>query len=306
MTFLYLLLTSLYEPEETDGIRRCAPHPFRPRSYTQNEFAAYCADMNIALAYHKGLDDWKDDKNLMGRAQAGLLRKAYQKVEQRYPEKCGAIEECLQAIGSAEAVSDTLPDTPVNLTARMLGTIYRFREDHWADTMRETGEALGRFVYFMDAYDDLTADIRRGQYNPLREYAEQADYETFCKDSLTLLIAEATEAFETLPLVQDIEILRNVLYAGVWARYEARLRKQKQGKLMPTKKGTCRARREASARWAPPRRGERPEVESFTSTGSGSELCDDKAESVGDRVPYSNTNRTTASNGEAVGKEGET
>ena len=233
MTFLFILLTSLYEPEEKTGEKRCVLHPLRPRPYVQNDFSDYCADMNIALAYHKGLDDWKDDRSLAGRTQAKLLTKAYQRVEALYPEKCAAIEACLGAIGCMEAENSTLPDGPANLTARMLGMIFRYREDEWADTLWEVGQALGRFIYLMDAYDDLAADLRRGRYNPLKEYAGQEDYEEFCKDSLTLLVAEATEAFETLPLVQDMDILRNVLYSGVWARYEAKRKKRKGEQLMP-------------------------------------------------------------------------
>ncbi len=234
MTFLLILLTSLYEPEEKTGQARCLPHPVHSRSYLQNPLSAYCADMNIALAYHKSLDDWKDDGSLMGKAQARLLHKAYRQVEGRYPEKCKAIEECLAAIGCLESEGAALPDEPANLTARMLGMIFAYQADHWADTLRQLGEALGRFIYLMDAYDDLPSDLKHKRYNPLKEYANQADYEDFCKDSLTLLIAEATEAFETLPLMLDVDILRNILYAGVWVRYEMqRQRKQKQGKLLP-------------------------------------------------------------------------
>ena len=37
---------------------------------------------------------------------------------------------------------------------------------------------------------------------------------------LTMMMAECSKAFEQLPLIDDIEILRNVLYSGVWYRYE--------------------------------------------------------------------------------------
>ena len=38
-------------------------------------------------------------------------------------------------------------------------------------------------------------------------------------ETLELLIAEAVEYFEVLPLEQDLDILRNILYSGVWQRY---------------------------------------------------------------------------------------
>jgi len=233
MTFLFVLLSSLYEPEENEREKRCVFHPLHPRPYLNNEYAAYCADMNIALAYHKGLDDWHDDRNPTGRMRAKMLKNAYQRVVALYPETCEGIQACLRTIGGLEKSGAEAPDAPVNLTARMLGLIFCYREDNWSDTMREMGEALGRFIYFMDAYDDLAVDIRRKRYNPLREHVGQEDYEAFCMDSLMLLIAEAANAFETLPLIRDVDLLRNILYAGVWSRYEQRHKKSSKGMLMP-------------------------------------------------------------------------
>ena len=92
---------------------------------------------------------------------------------------------------------------------------------------------LGRFIYLMDAYDDLEADRRRGRYNPLRDMSLQDDYEERILESLTLLIAESTDAFETLPLVKDMDILRNILYAGCWTRYRSSRRSANAGRAYP-------------------------------------------------------------------------
>jgi len=233
MTFLMILLSSLYEPEEFITEGRCPPHPIKAREGIQNELSAYCADMNIALAYHKCRDDWMDDHSITGMAEAKLLEKAYHKVEMRYPDKCAAIERCLKDIGMLEQNNCLEPDAPANLTARMLGEIFVFKGDYWALPLRIIGEGLGRFIYLMDAYDDLPADLRRKRYNPLAQYREQLEYESLVKDSLTLVIAECTQAFELLPLVKDVEILRNILYSGVWMRYLQKQQKprREQGKL---------------------------------------------------------------------------
>lgn len=75
ITFLYLLLSSLYEPDEIRGTARCLPHPFRPHAYVQSELCDYCCDMNLALAYHKCLDDWHDDRSLPGRPKPLFWRR---------------------------------------------------------------------------------------------------------------------------------------------------------------------------------------------------------------------------------------
>ena len=80
----------------------------------------------------------------------------------------------------------------------------------------------------------MSGYIRKKRFNPLRSYHNNTDYESFIKESLTMLIGECTEAFETLPLVQDMDILRNILYAGCWTRYE--LLQQKRNKSVPAKR----------------------------------------------------------------------
>lgn len=229
VTFLYLLLSSLYEPDEETGTERCIPHPVKPHAYVCNALADYCCDMNIALAYHKCMDDWQDDHSLTGRAEAALLQRGYAEVQQRRPEKCAQIEECLKELSRLEAQEGASLDEAANLSAKMLGILYRYREDTWSDTLQRMGEALGRFIYLMDAYDDLERDMRKNRFNALRAYHDQPDYEAFVKESLTLLIAECTDAFETLPLVQDMDILRNILYAGCWTRYQQKqLRRERK------------------------------------------------------------------------------
>lgn len=228
MTFVLLLLSSLYEPEEDVAEARCAIHPIKPRGRVRNEIAAYVADMNIAMAYHKCRDDWADERSVAGWTQAALLSRAYRRVEQAYPQKCAVIADCLAQSTALEREDCQQVDAQANLTARMLGEVFCWRDDFWAGPLRATGEALGRFIYMMDAYEDLPEDMRRGRYNPLRALHEGEDYDTLCHDALMMMMGECTEAFEVLPLVQDVDILRNVLYAGVWTRYAVLEAKKKK------------------------------------------------------------------------------
>ena len=132
----------------------------------------------------------------------------------------------MDAINALETEGCEDIDMPINLSAQMLGEVFSFREDAWEADLRALGEELGRFIYLMDAYDDLQSDIRKGRYNALRHYREQSDFEAFIEESLLLMIAECTAVFETLPLERHLLILRNVLYSGVWMRYWQKTGKQ--------------------------------------------------------------------------------
>ena len=235
MTFLLLALSSLYEPEESCGEDRCAPHPRKKHAWVENEFTLYAADMNIALAYHKLMDDWADERNLVRRAGAETLRRSYRRVEARRGEKCAAIERGVRELSAIEKRREMDVDAPANCFGRLLGELFVYHHDQWEPALREMGEYLGRFIYVMDAYDDLAADEKRGAYNPLAPLKRDG-FEQTVENALTMLIGRCTQAFEVLPLVRDVEILRSVLYSGVWAKYIS-VRKKRDGSFAQAEDG---------------------------------------------------------------------
>jgi hypothetical protein len=228
MTFLTVLLNSLYEPEEVVSEGHCMFHPAKKQTFIQTEFSRYAADMNIVLAYHKCMDNWADDQSFAGLAQAKLLQGAYLAAKALYPEKCETIAKTLTQIGELEKENTAGVDSLANLTAHMLGEIYAVRKDYWSGALQVIGGAIGRFVYLMDAYEDLPADLGKKRFNPLIGMKEEEQYELTLKDSLSMLIAECTGAFEILPLEKDVDILRNILYSGIWTRYEQIQQKNKR------------------------------------------------------------------------------
>lgn len=220
MTFLAALLNALYEPGERAGRERCPTHPARAHDYALSPVMDYVADMNVALAYHKCRDNWADERSLLAAGEGALLRGAYRRVAAAHPEKCRAVEAWLDEIHGFEAEQLLEIDPPVNATGRLLGELFVYPgEQTWSDELRAIGDGLGRFVYFMDAYDDLPGDLRHGRFNPLKKLRDREDYEALCKSALTMMVSDAAEAFERLPIVLDADILRNVLYSGVWSKY---------------------------------------------------------------------------------------
>lgn len=219
MAFLALLLGSLYEPQEQTGRERCVAHPMKSHAYLTTRFTDYAADLSVALAYHKCLDDWNDDRSVRARAYAGMLERAYGDVKQRLPRQCAAIENGLADITRIEQTPDAPPDAAANRFGALLGELFVCDEDIWSDTLRQFGGQLGRFIYFMDAACDLERDRRSGSYNPLSSLdMEKEDIDT----ALTTFAGRATAHFEKLPLEQDLHLLRSVLYSGIWQKRNAR------------------------------------------------------------------------------------
>ncbi|MBQ6947473.1 MAG: hypothetical protein IJN42_05440, partial [Clostridia bacterium] len=219
LTFLYLLLSSLYEPATCEEYRRCAVHPLQKQRRTLNEIADYCADMTVLLAYYNALDDWNDDHNVVKKAYADKLEKFIPAIMVTYPRQSKAIKEMMAQIDEIERAGEINLDAVAGRFGILMGELFVYKEDTWAPRLRSLGENLGKFIYFMDAWEDAKKDARHKNYNPLLQLKDAPDYEKRCKAILTLFLGQAAESFEALPIVDNGHILRNILYAGVWSKY---------------------------------------------------------------------------------------
>ena len=226
MTFLVLLLSALYEPAERSGAARCLRHPAQMQQWGQTEFTGYAAAMNCLLAYENCLDDWQDDKKLSAAAAAGLLTSGAKKAAALYPDKAAAIRSALRSITQAEQDRTSYSETPANAFGELMAELFALRDDRWTPVLRLFGRSLGKLIYFMDAACDLAADRKKGQYNPLALLGV-SDGAAF-RPQLTLLAGDAAEAFERLPIVQDAALLQNILYSGVWTRFDAAFRTEQE------------------------------------------------------------------------------
>ena len=220
MTFLVLLLGSLYEPEETVGESTCIRHLKTPQPWINHEICDYAADVNLALAYLKCLDDWEDEGSLLALAQARVLRPGYERVREEYPRQCAAVAQAMEDLHAIEKENREAPDEAAACFGRLMAELFVYREDRWADTLRNMGHALGRFIYLLDACMDLDSDTLHNRYNPFRRYYRREDNEQRFRDILKMQLGECVFYFDKLPLVQDAGILKNILCAGLWTRFD--------------------------------------------------------------------------------------
>ncbi|HIW21837.1 MAG TPA: hypothetical protein H9887_07460 [Candidatus Dorea intestinavium] len=222
MTFLGILLSAVYNlPEESD-YEKCVTHPLRSHEYVQNKAMSYAADMNIFLAYYQALDDWHDDQNKRALKKSKSLAPFLLEIKEKWPRQTKAIEEGLATLGEMEANNELNPDLPMNCFGKILGEVFVWQEDDYREVLFELGCHLGRFIYLLDAVNDLKADLRKQRYNPLIAQINM-DYQA----ALMSIIAEAADAFESLTIYKDRDIIENVLYAGVWQTYK---KESRQGK----------------------------------------------------------------------------
>ncbi len=236
MTFLALLLHSLYEDDENIVKERCLPHPFKPHTCVISEYCDYAAAVNVMLTYFKLKDNYEDDKNIVAKAGAGVLKRAYKKAGEAYPRQRQAIEDYIREQGEAESGAGKSGSTDSadattslngaiaycdrisSITGKMMSVVFDMKNDVWKEPLGRIGFYLGKFIYIMDAFEDVKKDTKKGSFNPFAGFTLQ-ELAYGVEDMLVSVMAEAAKALETLPILDNADILKNVLYSGVWARF---------------------------------------------------------------------------------------
>ncbi|MCI8992562.1 MAG: hypothetical protein HFG80_07555 [Eubacterium sp.] len=234
MTFLVILLSGLYElkNEECDFV--CPVHPGKKQHGFLNEATEYAAEMNVLFAYQNFEDDWKDDRSYTKKMLTKIFDKDYARIRKRYPRQAAAVDSYMSKLEMCEKHKEKNLDVIAGLTGEMLAEIFAWKKDDiWEEELRCFGFYLGKFIYLMDAYEDVEQDKKKKQYNPLIELQKEneTDFDMFCQLMLTSMVSECSKCFEKLPIIEYVEILRNTLYSGVWTKYEyLQIKKNKRRK----------------------------------------------------------------------------
>lgn len=221
MTFVVILLSALYELSAEKKEIRCMIHPLHRQPVRRNTATEYGADMNILLTYYKCRDDWDDEKKVTALGYAKILERKNEKLSQRYPKKAQAICRLLGELSEMEKQGEKDIDRISGCFGHIMEEILAWKEDMWEPTLRKMGFYLGKFIYLLDAYDDVEEDVKKGNYNPFSEQYIMDGFEEQVRQLLIMMMAQTCREFEKLPIVEYTDILRNILYSGVWCRFEA-------------------------------------------------------------------------------------
>ncbi|MBQ1950096.1 MAG: hypothetical protein II363_00630 [Clostridia bacterium] len=229
MTFLALLHMAL-QPDGPDFCPgRCSFNPTKRCLRCQNTVATdLAADLQCLLAYHK-LRDTLQDEGFSKRIAAGLClplaalhhRRAARRrpdAEQRIAAAM-ARQQALEAAGTdsldraAEPFAMLLQDLAADLSP----------DKKQRPILQRFGYCLGRWIYFIDAVDDLAQDLAKGRYNPYAtaqglasgDEAAIRKTKTYAGETLNACLAECIAAYNLLDIRRFDGILRNILELGM-------------------------------------------------------------------------------------------
>lgn len=218
MTMLNLLLDDLYNerPEERKG--HCHSRPVSLR-YNHSRFSTYCAHMQALLSLFSLKDRAKDD----GKRSLVLsaLEKREEDIRSRFPRQYESVRLCIERLDEKEAENCQDPLLMSQIAADLLAEIFvPFEGDLFSEDLSLLGRSIGRYVYLLDAYDDLEKDRKKNRYNPFLEMENDVDFRGKVRELLQDSATQAALVLEKLPLDENLNILRNIIYSGMWTGFE--------------------------------------------------------------------------------------
>lgn len=169
-TYLAILLSP---PEEGPcGNARCLVHPVRAHAFLEEDPAmALAADESVILAYWQLRDGVADHDWLHGlkyRSLSAVLESAYRKASALRPGFDRAVRRQLDLLAQLEAEQCPSIDQAADAFAALLGSAAGEVEDPIRRrVLEQLLYHLGRWVYLVDAADDLKKDAASGNYNPV-------------------------------------------------------------------------------------------------------------------------------------------
>ena len=226
ITFLILLLTSVYRPKSTLTKEVCIANPIKKKNRIVNEVTEYAASMNVLLTYYKLEDNLHDDKGVKDIIAYNLYKGKLKKAYEKYPKKADYIKSQLEELQKLESENSTNIDKVSNTFGNLMGEIFAYKEDDFEGKLRSIGFNIGKYIYILDAYEDLDKDIKKGRYNPFIEYIDKKEELIKKVDKLiSISLGYLSQAIDELHIKPNVGIIDNIIYSGVYLRYKNILNK---------------------------------------------------------------------------------
>lgn len=230
-TFFAVLLDSL-SPNTNEIISTpCIRHPLSKRDFIASSNAVdYASDLNICLLYYKILDDTIDDNSISSKILLKAIKPYYKKVT--FNNISNILDKNLSTLNEMEKSNKTyLLDEICHPFSNLIGEIlktYPFEINEDSEDTRNKlyvfGYTLGKYIYLIDALDDLKKDMHNLNFNPIENSynTNNLPYDELIKKikssidfNLISLISNCSEQLEMLPLTKNKNIIKNVINLGL-------------------------------------------------------------------------------------------
>lgn len=241
--FLSLLHMSVNNEHVQIEKQCCFINPFKKKNCClQNPSLQFSAAAAMVMLYYKVLDNITDSSGLK---KAGYIlvkpfaKSAYKKACKNYPRLGDILSNCMQRQAKLEQSDVSSIDLAAEPTALALSQICMLLSDfpEQQRVLERFGYCLGRWVYLMDAFDDMEDDLKNKNYNPfllrfgILEPDEQKikQAKEYALGALNLTLGELSNAYVLLDLKLFEPIFYNIVYLGLpLAQRQTLMKKEKE------------------------------------------------------------------------------
>lgn len=192
------------------------------------------ADVNTILGYYKLEDDVLDGSGLTKRFGRTFFKNKFKKAVKRHP----ALGECARInygrLREMEASGEKSLDKLADAFAVILKEVGITAAGKTDDNLEKLCYNLGRWIYIIDAYDDLEKDVKEKKFNPFLPSGEKltdekrAEIRKKAEFSLKLAISEIIDAYDKMDITISEGALSNIIYRGLGAKTDSILNKRKE------------------------------------------------------------------------------
>lgn len=231
--FLGLLLSSVHNEVPVLKKEGCIANPMKKKWIVrESRHIDFAADINVLLTYYKLMDNIRDEGGLAPRLAQRAFSRGYRSAAARNSRLDAIIASSINAQVQLEQQKCASMDMAAEPFADMLGKLlaagYTGEDESAARILGWIGYNLGKWIYLIDAFDDLEKDIASGSYNPLlvQYQYKNEDVKTFresiaeeVRQNLLQALTQTTGSIELLKLGNK-GIIDNIIYEGLYGKTE--------------------------------------------------------------------------------------
>ena len=235
VAFLAAFLHGYKGKEPTFKNSACILSPFEKKPIAKSgPLMEKLCDVTVLLAYYKITDNVNDEGKGKHKALKRILSRSVKKAKKNEPEIFNVINECLADLTALEKQKCKVIDALCEPFAILLGKTAELlcgKDENVYGLFYN----LGRWIYVIDAIDDLEKDFKDGSFNPLlNAYGDYTDKQSFLAahgEELTFLVRSAYNKikyhYSYIPLKKFEGVVTNILWYGLLQNGEKILKGEK-------------------------------------------------------------------------------
>lgn len=237
-TILNVLVHNLLDKKVEYKPQRCILHPLRKRDMIcVDEVTLAVADINTLLTYYKIKDNILDnDKKFKSKTAKLFVNKSYKKAKKRHPFASKIIEEEYLNLNTLEKENCSSIDKVSHCFASMLERLGVYLTKNESYEAKTVFYCLGKWVYLIDALDDLDKDASKNRYNPWiannGEFTNSTEFIEKNRENITAILKNTIillkENYDKLPMPVQEGVLTNTFYYGLEMQTDRVIRRDKK------------------------------------------------------------------------------